>query len=78
MSPFSELYFQLDKDESGSVSAADLTSLFQSIDSNKNDQITAREFNSAIDSILLETCFESAKLWGDCADSPDSKTCLLK
>ena len=37
MSPFSELYFQLDKDESGSVSAADLTSLFQSIDSNKND-----------------------------------------
>lgn len=74
--PFSELYFELDRDRSGAIEPADVRDLFKKVDVLKDGSLSRKEFNASLDANLLEFCTESHKLWGDCSEL--DAACLLK
>ena len=75
--PFKDIYYKFDQNRNGVIEPKEIFQLFKTFDILKDQHWSKKEFNKALDTNLLEYCYESKKVWPseNCNDSP---TCQLK
>lgn len=62
LSPFSEVYFALDQNANRKIEPKEMQRFFKALDVNNSGVVRKVEWQRGTDSIILETCYEMAKV----------------